>query len=77
MQTYRARVRSGRLTLDEPTTLPEGTEVELISVDELDLGEEEIDELRHVLAQGLEEARTGAGIPAGQALLELDSHRAG
>jgi hypothetical protein len=26
----RARVKNGRLTLDEPTTLPEGAEVELV-----------------------------------------------
>ena len=31
--TVRARVRNGRLTLDEPTDLPEGTEVELAPVD--------------------------------------------
>ena len=74
MQTYRAHVRSGRLTLDEPTALPEGTEVELVGVDdELDLGQEELDELRLVLAQGLEEARSGGGIPAAQALRELEA----
>ena len=31
--TVRARVRNGRLTLDEPTDLPEGTEVELVAMD--------------------------------------------
>jgi hypothetical protein len=28
-----ARVHAGRLVLDEPTTLPEGTEVELLPLD--------------------------------------------
>jgi hypothetical protein len=29
LMTFRARVKNGRLTLDEPTDLPEGAEVEL------------------------------------------------
>jgi hypothetical protein len=32
----RARVRNGRLTLDEPTDLPEGTELALVPLDEVD-----------------------------------------
>ena len=31
--TLRARVTNGRLVVDEPTDLPEGTEVELVSVE--------------------------------------------
>ena len=31
--TIKARVHAGRLVLDEPTTLPEGTEVELLPLD--------------------------------------------
>jgi hypothetical protein len=31
--TIKATVRHGRLVLDEPTTLPEGTEVELLPLD--------------------------------------------
>jgi hypothetical protein len=31
--TMKATVRDGRLVLDEPTTLPEGTEVELLALD--------------------------------------------
>jgi hypothetical protein len=31
-KVLRARVKMGRLTLDEPTDLPEGTEVELVVV---------------------------------------------
>ncbi len=36
MLTVRARVRNGRLVVDEPTTLPEGTEVALATIDEKD-----------------------------------------
>lgn len=31
--TIKARVRSGRLVVDEPTDLPEGAEVELLPLD--------------------------------------------
>lgn len=34
--TLRAHVKNGRLVLDEPTTLPEGAEVELVPMDEID-----------------------------------------
>lgn len=33
MLTVRARVRNGRLIVDEPTDLPEGTEIELMADD--------------------------------------------
>jgi hypothetical protein len=31
--TIKARVRAGRLVVDEPTELPEGTEIELLPLD--------------------------------------------
>lgn len=31
--TIKARVRAGRLVVDEPTSLPEGTELELLPLD--------------------------------------------
>ena len=31
--TIKARVRDGRLVVDEPTNLPEGTEIELLPLD--------------------------------------------
>ena len=34
MLTVRAHVRNGRLVVDEPTDLPDGTEVELAAVDD-------------------------------------------
>lgn len=36
MSTLRAHVKGGRLILDEPSSLPDGTEVELIPADEID-----------------------------------------
>jgi hypothetical protein len=32
----RARVREGRLVLNEPSSLPEGTEVDLVPADDID-----------------------------------------
>ena len=34
MQALKAIVKNGRLVVDEPTRLPEGTEVELLSMDD-------------------------------------------
>jgi hypothetical protein len=33
IMTIKARVHAGRLVVDEPTTLPEGTEVDLLPLD--------------------------------------------
>jgi hypothetical protein len=33
MQPLKAHVKNGRLFLDEPTDLPEGTEVDLVSIE--------------------------------------------
>ena len=52
MQALKAHVQNGRLVLNEPTDLPEGTEVELVLVDD---GEFEPEE-RARLIQAIEEA---------------------
>lgn len=57
MQALRARVRNGRLVLDEPTTLTEGSEVELVPVDDMD--DDERAELDRSLEEGIEQARAG------------------
>jgi len=45
MLTVRAHVRNGRLVVDEPTDLPEGTELDLVG-DETQPTDEELAELR-------------------------------
>src|SRR5438445_9862942 len=47
----KAQVREGRLVLDEPTDLPEGTEIELTPVFDDDLGPEERQALEASLAR--------------------------
>lgn len=59
--TIKARVREGRLVVDEPTDLPEGTELQLLPLDPGDwLDPEE----RAALHEALRES--GADIAAGR-----------
>ncbi|MGH7330859.1 MAG: hypothetical protein ACREJX_21120, partial [Polyangiaceae bacterium] len=71
----RARVHNGRLVLDAPTDLPEGTEVELLLADRDDLEDDLDDEERARLHRELdlagEEIARGEGIPAQEVLAEL------
>lgn len=70
--TLRAQVRAGRLVLDEPTELPEGTEVELVLADEGDELDESDRALLHAsLARSAEQFRAGRGIDAEEALARL------
>ena len=50
MSPLRARVEKGRLVLDEPTSLPDGTVVELVADDE---GDDLVDEDRRALHESL------------------------
>jgi hypothetical protein len=69
-----ARVKNGRLTLDEPTDLPEGTAVPLEIVDDWDdLDDADRAALHEALRQGFEEAKAGRTIDAEQWILELRS----
>jgi hypothetical protein len=70
--TLRARVQNGRLVLNEPTDLPEGSEVELAVVDsgdELDDGDRA--RLHAALEASEEEFRAGLGVPAAEVIAEL------
>jgi hypothetical protein len=58
--TLRARVQNGRLVLDEPTDLPEGSEVELAVVDEGDdLDDEDRARLHAALDRADEQLKAG------------------
>ena len=74
MQPVKARVKNGRLVLDEPTDRPEGEEVELDEVlarggDYLD--DEERERLHRSIDRGLEDVKAGRTVPADQAIAEL------
>jgi hypothetical protein len=72
----RAKVQSGRLVVDEPTSLPEGTTLNLVVDDE---GDDLDDEEREVLHAHLEaswrSAQAGRVRPASELLAELRARR--
>lgn len=73
MDKLKARVVSGRLIVDEPCDLPDGTVVDLAVVDEGDdLDEHERAELHAALDRAWQNLRSGEpGIPAEQLVEEL------
>lgn len=80
-QPLRARVRNGRLVLDEPTDLPEGEEVELVRADaddddtEDDLSDAERKRLDESIAISFEQAESGQLIDADEVLAKLRAIR--
>jgi hypothetical protein len=77
MGTLRARVRNGRLIMDEPTELPEGTVLELTAVDPGDdLDEEERAALHRTLRRSWKQAQAGETRPASELLRKLGRRRA-
>ncbi|MEO8182521.1 MAG: hypothetical protein ABI895_27100 [Deltaproteobacteria bacterium] len=72
MSALKARVENGRLKLDEPTDLPEGTVVPLEIADDWDdLDEEERVALHEAIREGFEDAKAGRTISAEQWAAEL------
>ena len=76
MSPLRARVEKGRLVLNEPTTLPDGTVIELVADDEGDdLTEDERKELHEALSASSKSAEAGRLRPAHEVLDELRRRR--
>jgi len=76
MGPLRARVEKGRLVLDEPTTLPEGTVISLVIDDEDDdLTDEERQALHDALSASWKSAEGGHLRPASAILDELRQRR--
>lgn len=72
----RALVSNGRLVLDEPTDLPEGTVVELVPAIEVDdLDDAERERLHAAIRRGLEQGRRGESRPVDDVLAELRARR--
>jgi hypothetical protein len=70
--TMKARVKAGRLVVDEPTDLPEGTEIELLPLDPGDwLDEEDRAALHKALSDSEEDVMAGSIVVADTVLLEL------
>ena len=72
--TLKARVKAGRLVVDEPTDLPEGTEIELLPLDPGDwLDEEDRAALHQALNDSDEDIKAGRLVDADVILRELRS----
>jgi len=70
--TIKATVREGRLVVDEPTTLPEGTEVELLPLDPGDwLDDADRAALHAALAQSDADVAAGRLVDAADVLKGL------
>lgn len=72
--TLKARVRAGRLVVDEPTDLPEGTELELLPLDPGDwLDDTDRAALHEALRQSDADVDAGRLVSAEDVLRELRS----
>jgi len=70
--TLKARVRGGRLVLDEPVDLPEGSEVELVPADVGDgLDDDDRARLHAAIERAAAQVRAGQGIGADEAFARL------
>ena len=81
-QPLRARVRNGRLVVDEPTDRPEGEEVELVPLDEVlarggDYLNEERAALHRSIEEGIEDFEKGDTEDAFEFLARLKARREG
>ena len=73
-KAMKAVVRNGRIVLDEPTTLPDGSVLELQVVDPGDdMSDHERERLHNALDESLEQADRGETIPADGVFAELRS----
>ena len=76
MSSLRARVENGRLVLDEPTSLPDGTVVDLVADDEGDdLTDTDRAALHAALARSWESLNAGLARPASEIIDELRTRR--
>ncbi len=72
--TIKARVRDGRLVVDEPTDLPDGTEVELLPLDPGDwLDESDRAALHAALLESEADVAAGRLVAVEEVLRELRS----
>lgn len=71
VRALKAHVRAGRLVLDEPTELPEGTEVVLTVVEDDEFSPEERARLHEALDAGIAAGRSGDHTDADDFIREL------
>ena len=75
MVTVKAQVRGGRLLVDEPIDLPDGTEVELAPVLDDDLDETSRSALEAALARSADQINRGDLLDASDVLRRISASR--
>ena len=74
MRMLKARVVKGRLVMDEPCDLPDGTELELVVADDgEELDDAERAAIEASIEKAIEEAKAGQLVTAEEALRKLRS----
>ncbi len=74
MAPLKAVVKNGRLVVDEPTELPEGTEIELVAVDD-DFDAEERARLLQAIDDGVEDFERGDHVDGFEFIAQLRARR--
>ena len=74
MDTRKARVKNGRLVLDEPTDLPDGAEVEVLLIDD-ELTTEERADLHASLDRALDDSEASRGMDTWEFLARYRARR--
>lgn len=84
MSALKVHVENGRIKLDEPTDLPNGTELYVVSADDLEdvvllrddgLGDEDRKRLHESIRRGIEDGRAGRVTDFDECLAELEAER--
>lgn len=75
VERLKARVRNGRLVMDEPTDWPEGTEFVILDLDVVndEMTDEDRAELERQLDESEEDIKAGRTIPASVFLANLEA----
>ena len=75
MHALKAHVKGGRLLLDEPTELPEGTEVELTAIDDDDFEPEERARLLEAIEEGAADFERGDHMDGFEFIAQMRARR--
>lgn len=73
MQVIKTTVRNGRIVVNEPTSLPDGHEVELRVLNDDGMSEEERQRLHASITRGLRDGRAGREMDLDNFLDQLDA----
>ena len=73
MAILRGHVESGRIVVDDPMDLPDGTEVEIAVANDDEMTPEERAEIESAIDTSLEQVARGEGSPAEEVLRRLRS----